>query len=264
MRSMTRRLWVLLLPAALLLFALVETYLQLQESRAVAAVTGDVLRAAGAGTPREKVLALRDYLRHTVRFKGAAHDDRPFLRATAAETLASGRGYCGEVTRAFVCMAEAAGVPAQRVNLFGADPHVVAEADLGPGGKVVVDCQNPPHVAELESLDKVMLRPEYEDYYSINLRRLGFSHVVARVKLQVGPLTYLLEKPHALKAVVYASLAGAMLVLFGLRRLLAAALRARGWVHVSSLAPQVREAPPDPGGSTDSPPFGMPSLNAGT
>src|SRR5262249_48926030 len=149
-----------------------------------------VVTAAHAGTPREKVLALRDYLRMHVTYVGVPQTGRPFLRQTAAETLRSGRGWCGERSRAFVCMAAAVGVRAQRLNLFGRLQHTVAEAELAPGQVVVVDCFGPPMIPELESLDRTIQRPEYDDYSTVNLKRLGLTWLFGRIRLQFGIVTY--------------------------------------------------------------------------
>jgi hypothetical protein len=239
-----------------LLAAGYETVLQEQDRRYVAAVARQVVTEARAASPRERVLALRDHLRAHVTFHGAAHGDseRPFLRSSAGETLRTGKGYCGEVTRAFICMADTVGIRAQRINLYGRLKHVVAEAELGPNERLIVDCQNPPQVAGLEPLDRVILRPDYDDYYTLNLRRLHLSGVVRRVKLAMGPLTYWTENPHALKAGFWALLA-LLLVAPGLiARLVRLYLRKRGWIHRSDV-PALRAAlaaagspgPPPPG-----------------
>ncbi|HZF39394.1 MAG TPA: transglutaminase-like domain-containing protein [Blastocatellia bacterium] len=190
----------------------IEAAKQRQESRYVKVVAEEIVRKAGAGDNRSRVIALRDYLRGHVTFRGAPHDDRPFLRATAAETLRSGKGYCGEVTRAFICLAAAVGVKAQRINLYGSDNHVVAEAELGPGERVLVDGQHPPHVRDLEPLDRVILRPEYDDYSTLHLRRLRLNWLVSCVKLEMGPFTYWTETPHALKSGLWLTLMLALLI----------------------------------------------------
>src|SRR5262245_48232553 len=191
---------------ALAMFA-IEMVRQRREGQYVKAVAAEIVQRAGAADHRSQVIALRDYLRERVTYREAVHGDRPFLRATAAETLHSGQGYCGEVTRAFINMADAVGVRARRINLYGGDNHVVAEVELGPGERALVDSQNPPHVRDLESLDQVILRPEYDDYSTLHLRRLHVNWLVSRVKLELGPLTYLIENPHALKSILWMTLA---------------------------------------------------------
>ena len=80
-------------------------------------IAQQVAGEAHAVTPTQKVLALRDYLRRNVRWQDLTSnelDRRPFFRDSAIDTLRSGEGFCGEVTRAFICMAAALDIPAQR------------------------------------------------------------------------------------------------------------------------------------------------------
>ena len=211
-----------------------ETMRQYRDTEYVRSVAREVIRQAGATDNRASIIALRDFLRTTVQYQGAPHDDRAFLRATAAETIRSGFGYCGEVTRAFICLADAVGIRAQRINLVGASLHVVAEAEIAPGQHVIADCQNPPAIIELEPLDKVILRPEYDDYYTLNLRRLRLNGLVSRIKMQLGPLTFWTENPHALSAALWFALAFTLIGVRGLRSLLRFGLHKRGWIHSSN------------------------------
>jgi hypothetical protein len=190
-----------------LMMCLVESIRQNKSSEFVSSVAWTVVNDAKATDSRSRVIALRDYLRKNITYDGAPVESRPFLRATAAETLRSGKGYCGEVTRAFIRMADAVGIRSQRINLFGQKLHVVAEAELRPGDNVIVDSQNPPHIKDLEILDRIILRPEYDDYSTLNLRRLKLNWLFSRIKLKVGPLTYWTENPHALKAGLWMTLA---------------------------------------------------------
>ena len=226
--------WAIVVGA--LVMASIEAAKQRWESQYVKAIAERIVREAGAEDNRSRVIALRDYLRKRVTFYDAAHDERSFLRATAAETLSSGKGYCGEVTRAFIRLAAAVDIRAQRINLYGSDNHVVAEAELRPGERVLVDGQNPPHVRDLDPLDQVILRPEYDDYSTLHLRRLRLNWLVSRIKLEIGPLTYWIENPHALKSGLWLSLALALLIgkcLFISGKSLARRLLARrGWVKV--------------------------------
>jgi hypothetical protein len=214
----------------------VDAVTQSQNDRYIKSLAEEIVRKANADNPLSRVIALRDYLRERVTFREAEDEGRPFLRASAAETLRSGHGYCGEVTRAFIKLAEAVGIKAQRINLYGSDNHVVAEAEIKPGESVLVDAQNPPHLQELESLDKVMLRPEYDDYSTLHLRRLHLNWLISRVKLQMGMLTYWVESPYALKSVLWLALALTLLIgryfLIAARSLSRKLLVRRGWVKV--------------------------------
>lgn len=221
-----------------LAICVVESATQYLQNKVIQTIAQDVTQKAGANDNRARILALRDYVRANVSFFDAQQESRPFFRDSATETLSSGKGYCGEDTRVFICLAAAVGIRSQRINLWGTEPHVVAEAELSPDERVIVDCQNPPKVRDLETLDRVILRPEFTDYYTLNLRRLQLHGVVSRVKLQMGILTYWTENPHALKALLWLMLASSLvlcwLMLKSVRKLSRAALRRRGWIHISN------------------------------
>lgn len=217
--------------------ALIGTYYvtdQWLESRYVRLTTERVLRGVPADR-RSRVIAIRDYLRGHVTYIGAPLYKRPFFRASAAETLKSGKGFCGEVSRTFICMAGVAGIPAERINLYGTRQHVVAEAELAPNDAVIVDCQNPPYIRELARLDDVIRSPMFDDYYTLNLRRLHVSWLVTRLRLHMGPLTYWSENPAALKAILFYSIAAFLLFLRGFRAGFRRYVRSRGWIHTSDL-----------------------------
>jgi hypothetical protein len=245
MRSLLPWLWkngIPVLTGICFVLALWETAWQIQDARHVGQVAHTVVREAGAVTLEEKVLALRDYLRRNIDFHGAAYNNRPFLRATAGETLSTGKGYCGDVTRTFICMAAAVDVPAYRVNLYGRSPHTVAAVELKPGSHLVVDCSPyPMTISDLQSLDKVMLRPEYTDYSTLNLRRLGIASLVTRPKLMSESLTFWTENPNALKALLFTSLGAGLLVSLAVRHAWRRFLSWRGWVHRSNI-PALKDA----------------------
>ncbi len=221
-----------------------EAWAQAREDAFVRQTALAIVRDAHARTPRERVIALRDHVRAHVRSDGApGAGERPFLRATTEETLRSGLGYCGEDSRAFINLARSIGIEAQRVNLYGRVMHVVAEVELEPHERLVVDAQSPPLIPELEPLDQVILRPEYDDYYTLNLRRLHLGWLVSRVRLEMGPLTYWMENPHALSAALWGVLLAMMIAGRVARGALQRLLLRRGWVHRSSL---VARGSPEP------------------
>lgn len=224
--------WLLLVAAGLLLCAAEQLAYQWKDRDYLQALTNTVIKNACARTAEQKALALRDYLRQNVAFDGAPVEGRPYLRASAAETLKSGKGYCGEVSRAFICMAGLADIPAQRINLYGGTSHVVAEVELG-GKNWIVDCQNPPAIADLEPIEQVMRERGYFDYSTLNVRRLGLDSFFSRIKLRMGPLTYWGENPHALRAAFWFALAGLVLLFRPLRWSVRAMLKRRGWIHES-------------------------------
>jgi hypothetical protein len=218
---------------------------QWREGRFVRLTTLQVLEGVPENR-RAQVTAIRDYLRSHVTFIGAPVTDRPFLRASAAQTLRSGKGFCGEVSRTFICMAGSVGINAQRISLYGPTrQHVVAEAELGLSEHVIVDAQNPPYVLDLEPLDEVIRRPDFNEYYTLNLRRLHVSWLVTRLKLHMGPFTYWTENPAALKSFFYFSLTALFLLLRAGRAVLRSVIVKRGWVHISDLEGGATDAHPD-------------------
>jgi hypothetical protein len=220
----------------LVIFASWQIALQIQEDNRLSQIAESVVSQKGATTRYEKACALRDFLRMTVSYQQAAHDGRPFLRATALETLNSGKGYCGEVTRSFIGLARMVDIPAQRINLYGKVNHVVAIADLGDGKPTLIDCQNPAHIHDLQTLDKTLLQPEFSDYSTLNFRRIGIGWLVPRLKLDIGWLSYLTENPHAIKAAGALAFVLLLLAISGLRVLTRRFLGWRGWVHSSNNA----------------------------
>ncbi|MBI4934163.1 MAG: transglutaminase domain-containing protein, partial [Actinobacteria bacterium] len=211
-----------------------ESLLERDDSRYVRAVARRVVEEAHATDDRARVIALRDYLRTHVNAVGLPLEGRPFLRAGAADTLRSGKGYCGDVTRAFVVMADAVGIRAQRINLSGTAQHVVAEAHVGAREEVIVDASNPPAIVDLEPLFTVMRRPEFDDYYTLNLKRLRMTWLVTHLKVDLGPLSSWTERPHAVSAFLCFLLAVLVAAAIGLRALVRWLLHRRGWVHVSN------------------------------
>ncbi len=184
-----------------------ECVTQRSEGEYVRLVAAGVAKDAQAADELAVVVALRDHVRRSVRHKGYRRRGRPFLRVSAAQTLRSGRGHCGEATRAFINMADALGIRAQRLYLEGRTPHVVAEVRLKGGGSFVVDSYDEPYIPEIETLEQVMQRPQFSSYSSLSWRRALAS--LPSFRLDLGPLAYYLENPHAIKALFYFLLAAA-------------------------------------------------------
>jgi SAM-dependent methyltransferase len=189
-----------------------------------------IVDAAGAQTTREKVHALRNHIRASVRYENAPRDDRSFLRDSAQETLESGRGYCGEATRAFIGLARNLDIQAQRVNLHGRANHVLADAEVAPGQWALVDLQEDPERnaffdAQDRSVDEVVhpdpsLSP-YQDCSNVNVRRLpGVNVFVQRIRLRASVITWIAENPSLIKSLFFAGLAGMLVLLFVVDRVL--------------------------------------------
>lgn len=179
-------------------------------------------------THQEQILVIRDYVRAHVSCEGVDIDDRPFLRASARETLETGKGYCGEAARAFICLANSIGINARRVNLIGRINHVVVEVEMTPDRWVVVD---PMHLPETNAIiDRKAWTVEqlvsdstspFSDYSTINMRRVPVVNLfVQRVKLYQSWFTWMLENPPLIKAGIFGLAAVTLLLLLGLDRLL--------------------------------------------
>jgi hypothetical protein len=216
---MTRRL----LPSILLALALVllalgagEALEQRRQDEYVRAVTHEALGDAEQGNSAAKVTALRDYIRTHVRNVDFNTGQRPFLRYSAAETLRMGKGRCGEATRVLINMAHAAGVPAQRLYLEGRKSHVVAI--VGDGSNLLIDAADRPYFPELETLAGLPRHEEFDTYSTLGWRRLGPLRALPSNYLNLGPLGYLLESPHALVACLWFLLSAATLTLAALLR----------------------------------------------
>jgi hypothetical protein len=213
---MTRRTLakvVLLLAPAFLVLGVVEAIEQRDDDVYVRAVTQDILRDAPGDDPDSKVTAIRDYLRTHVRDIWFYADRRPFLRDTAADTLRMGRGRCGEATRAFINMARAAGIPAQRLYLEGVKSHVVALIDGADGRRTIVDSADNPFFAENEPLSNLPNHVGFTSASSLEWRRLRILRRIPSNEWRLGPLVYFLENPHALVACLSFILSAASLLL---------------------------------------------------
>jgi hypothetical protein len=187
---------------------------QYQETRFINQAARQAVPETPGKDTRATVLALRDYIRQNVTRANYRSKGRPLLRDTAAETLKRGTGGCGEVTRVFINMAAAVGIPSQRLYLDGSRNHVVALVKLNDGKQILVDSLDFPYLDEIEELQQVRQHREFNHYSSFNQRRL-FAALPSNT-ISLGPLNYYLENPHALLAALWFALA---LLLIGMRLL---------------------------------------------
>ncbi|HEX8688014.1 MAG TPA: transglutaminase-like domain-containing protein, partial [Pyrinomonadaceae bacterium] len=143
---------------------------------------------------------------------------RPFLRDTAADTLRSGRGRCGEAARAFINMARAEGIPAQRLYLEGRKAHVVAAVVTDDGRTLVVDPTNRFYLPEVETIAELPRHAEFATYSTFGWRRMRFLRALPSNFVSLGPLAYFFENPHALLALLCFLASAAALALAALAR----------------------------------------------
>lgn len=190
---------------------------QHREDLYVYAAAQEALRGAKGPDLASKLTAMRDFVRDRVRNVDFSARTRPFLRNTAADTLRTGKGRCGEATRVFVNMASAAGISARRLYLEGSKPHVVAVVVADDGSRLVVDSANRYYLPEIEPLSQLQQYPQFTSYSTFGWRRLGLVRALPSHDVNLGPFKYILENPHALLACLWL-LPSAML--FGLTALL--------------------------------------------
>lgn len=187
------------LALALLAAGAFEAREQQRQDEYVRAVTREALAGVPAEDFEAKVVALRDYVRAHVRNVEFAGLTRPFLRDTAADTLRTGKGRCGEASRVFVNMARAAGIQAQRLYLEGEKSHVISVVGRDDGAVLVVDSSaDPTYFADLEPLSAISRHQEFRTFST--WRRTRALRSLPSNFVSLGPLPYLFENPHALLA----------------------------------------------------------------
>jgi Transglutaminase-like superfamily len=199
-----------------------------QEQRWLARRAREIVAVAGARDRRAQIVAVRDYVRRQVQHEGAPHDDRPFLRATAREILESGQGYCGESSRAFINLVGHLGIPARRINLYGAMNHVIVEVNLAEGRDILIDPSENPRTngyfdGQDREIDSIVGSgaSEFKDYSTIHLRRFPIvGTIIQRVRLRNSPITWIMEDPWLIKAILAAACLTLLLILMALDRML--------------------------------------------
>jgi hypothetical protein len=199
------------LALALLAAGAFEAHEQRRQDDYVRAVTREAL----AGVPDDfdaKVVALRDYIRTHVRNVEFMRLTRPFLRHTAADTLRTGKGRCGEASRVFVNMARAAGISAQRLYLEGEKSHVISVVGRDDGAVLIVDsAADPTYFPDLDPLSAISTHKEFRTFST--WRRTRALRALPSNFVSLGPLAYLFENPHALLASFCFLASAAMLTL---------------------------------------------------
>ena len=183
------------------IFAVLNAINQRKDSQYVRQVALEVSGQARTTDQMSTVIALRDYVRKHVSRAQYPARGRPYLRDTAADILRSGKGRCGEATRAFIGLAETFGIPAQRLYLEGQRRHVVALVTLDRGERLIVDSSETPYIQDVERLDHLLQHPEFDYYSSFNRPRMVVP--VPRNAAHLGPLVFYLENPHALRSIAW-------------------------------------------------------------
>ncbi|HYH84501.1 MAG TPA: transglutaminase-like domain-containing protein [Pyrinomonadaceae bacterium] len=205
------------LALATLALGLREGVRQHREDLYVRAAANEALSKTTSPDLASKVAAIRDFIRGRVHGADFSARNRPFLRDSAADTLAAGAGRCGEATRLFVNMASAAGISARRLYLEGKKPHVVAVVEAEDGSRLVIDSSDRPYLPEVVPFESLQRNSQFTAYSTFGFRRLRILRALPSHDLKLGPLNYVLENPHALIACLWLLPSAA---LFGLTALL--------------------------------------------
>jgi hypothetical protein len=186
-----------------LAFVASEGVRQYREDAYVRANAGAVVRSAKGDDLVSKVTALRDFVRAHVSGADFPARNRPFFRDSAAETLRTGKGRCGEATRLFINMAAAEGISAHRLYLEGKKPHVVAVVTTDDGKRLIVDSSDRPYIPELEPFERLQAHTEFTSYSTLGWRRLGLLRALPSHEMSLGPLNHLFENPHFILAFLW-------------------------------------------------------------
>lgn len=111
----------------------------------------------------KRVRIIMRYIKKTLSFEGVNKTaKRPFLRATAVETLKSKKGLCGEFSRVGILLLHFAGIEAQRFYLFGPKwEHVLLNCKID-GKWYLIDNFNEPSVEMKETDIKKVEFPKFE------------------------------------------------------------------------------------------------------
>ena len=218
---MTRRLLsatLFALALALLSLAVAEAVKQKREDDFLRSRAREALGGASADNFDARLTALRDYVRARVHNVDFPARGRPFFRDTAADTLRTGKGRCGEASRVFVNLARESGINAQRLYLDGARPHVLTIVRTDDGRRLVVDAYESPYVPEVEPIERLLSHPEFTSYSTLGFRRMWPLRSLPTHEFALGPLNYPLENPHALSSLLWFAASALALTLAELLR----------------------------------------------
>ena len=187
-----------------------------------------VLRELGCPTfkSRDDLVRLRQFLSRRIGYdESKMHARRPLLRASAAEVLRTGYGFCGENCRVAICLLTLGGVRAHRFYVEGPRwGHVLSEL-CWQGEWFLFDCHRDPGI--LMSDDMVCRVPSPEitllknddsshnpwvDYYRVKqLHMLGLARP-SKMRLPQF-LSFTFEFPSLLKSLLLLALAGTLVIL---------------------------------------------------
>jgi len=166
------------------------------------------------------IIKIKNYLSSKITYTQSDKTaKRPLLRATAVQTLKSGKGLCGENSRLAVLLLNYGGVRANRVYLYGKLwQHVVCEFKWG-GTYYLFDGHNDPETSLKDELVGKILSSDINSYpngYTSNpwidycrikiLWQISFLKFISKMRPHLLSV-YIFENPYLIKSIFFLFLA---------------------------------------------------------
>jgi hypothetical protein len=171
------------------------------------------LRGINSISDHGELVALRRKLSSTIAYDfERIEDPRPFLRATAAETIASGSGFCGENARVAILLLKMRGLRAHRLYLQGPRWGHVAVEHRWNDRWVLFDAHADPATMPDDEQVGVLGSDDLNEFPNAHRGRNPWLRATRLKALLRGPRTAadnwrppsllvgLFERPHLLKA----------------------------------------------------------------
>ena len=208
-----------------LILSLLYFFLFFYEKKAIKKTVFGIINAKKI-TEIKDLIKLKNFLQQHISFEGLDKNaKRPILRATAVETLKTGKGFCGENTRLAILFLIYGGLKTNRLYLFGKSwQHVVCEPEW-EGQYYLFDGHNDENtsldnalIAQIPSEDIKAYPNKYptnpwQDYARI---KILYKILSLRKYSKIRPPRFfvlLFENPSLLKASFFLGLAVVFIVL---------------------------------------------------
>jgi hypothetical protein len=219
--------WILfVLSLITLILSLLYFFLFFQEQKAIKKTVFRIINAKKI-TEKKDLVKLKNFLQQHISFEGLDKNaKRPLLRATAVETLKTGKGFCGENTRLAILLLISGGLKANRIYLFGKSwQHVVCEHEW-EGQYYLFDGHNDEKMALDDALITQILSKDikaypnkyptnpWQDYARIKLfYKIPFLRKYSKIRLPRF-FVLLFENPSLLKAFFFLGLSIITIIAF--------------------------------------------------
>lgn len=168
----------------------------------------------------DDIVKIKNYLTTKIQYSLLDKNvKRPLLRATAVQTLKSGKGFCGENSRLAVLLLNYGGVRANRIYLYGELwQHVVCEFKWGDN-YYLFDGHNDPETAlndeyigkilssDINSYPNGYISNPWVDYCRIKIfRQIYFLRFMSKIRPSTLSV-YIFENPYLIKSILFLFLA---------------------------------------------------------